>query len=61
MSSSRPIRTPTERRCERCGREESWDETIESWVIFGSNGESAVGEVHCLHEWDITGSFSPYE
>jgi len=45
---------PTERTCERCGREDVWDGDVESWVIDG-----APGDPHCLHEWDINGSYNP--
>ncbi|WP_435125169.1 HEWD family protein [Halobaculum sp. D14] len=49
------IRRPTERTCERCGREERWDEDDETWHIDGD-----AGDVYCIHEWDINGSFVPF-
>jgi len=52
------LRHPTERTCERCGREERFDETTGSWVV--ADGD-AVGGVYCIHEWDINGSFVPFE
>lgn len=55
------IRTPSKRVCEVCGRTEEWNPTKESWVITTVDGQSVVGDPHCIHEWDINGSFSPYE
>lgn len=49
------LRKPTTRRCEICGREETWDEDAENWRIDGE-----AGDTYCLHEWDITGAFSPF-
>lgn len=48
------LRRPTERTCLNCGRNEVWDGDAVNWVV-GSD----VGEVYCLHVWDITGEFSP--
>ena len=45
---------PTERICERCGREDVWDPERENWVIDGE-----AGHPHCLHEWDINGTYNP--
>ena len=53
------IRTPTRRDCELCGREEKWDKQVETWVIVRNEGQQAVGDPHCIHEWDINGAFSP--
>lgn len=54
------IRKPTERTCERCGRQEVW--SADSWrVADGDDGERAVGSLYCIHEWDIDGSFLPFE
>lgn len=50
------IRVPKERTCQRCGREEAWDEESENWVVAGD-----VGDVYCIHTWDITGEFAPLE
>lgn len=58
MMGRSPIRTPGRRECERCGRRESWDETAQSWALAT---EESVGDPHCIHEWDINGSFSPYK
>lgn len=55
------LRTPTRRECERCGRSERWDENGETWRIREEDGERLVGNPHCIHEWDITGSFTPIE
>ena len=47
------LKRPTERTCERCGRHEEWDDR--SWRVVES------GEVFCVHEWDIDGSFVPLQ
>ena len=49
------IRTPESRTCLDCGREEVWDEAEENWRVAGD----CVGEVYCIHDWDITGKFTP--
>lgn len=61
MMGRTPIRAPAKRECERCGRREAWNESGQSWVIARTNGENPVGDPHCIHEWDINGTFSPYE
>ena len=48
------IKPPSERACERCGREDVWDQDLQSWVIGG-----AEGDPYCLHEWDINGTYNP--
>ncbi|MFB6090467.1 MAG: HEWD family protein [Halobellus sp.] len=56
------LRTPTERTCERCGREEVWDDDAGTWRLAeGDDGEPVVGSPYCIHEWDINGSFVPFE
>ncbi|GAA0554040.1 hypothetical protein GCM10008994_31330 [Halorubrum ejinorense] len=50
------ITPPKERTCELCGREERWDEEADGWRITGT-----PGNVYCIHEWDINGSFVPLE
>ena len=50
------IRRPTDRACERCGRRERWDAEAETWRIADT-----AGDVYCIHEWDINGSFVPFE
>lgn len=50
---------PTERTCEQCGRHDVWDADADSWVIATDDGEKAVGNPYCLHEWDINGNYSP--
>ena len=52
---------PKERVCERCGRHDVWDEEAEAWLITTENDEKQVGNPHCLHEWDITGNYNPFE
>ncbi len=51
------IEPPEERRCERCGREEVWDDAAEKWVEDPE--AEAPGRPHCLHEWDINGTYRP--
>ncbi|APX95802.1 HEWD family protein [Natronorubrum daqingense] len=53
------VRTPTARVCERCERAEHWDTSLEAWQLVRENGEKQVGNPHCLHEWDINGTFNP--
>lgn len=53
------IEPPTRRSCERCGREDVWDEEANNWVIRVEGGERLVGDRHCIHEWDINGGYSP--
>ena len=50
------IRRPTDRTCERCGRQERWDDEREAWCVDGS-----AGGTYCIHEWDINGTFLPFE
>jgi hypothetical protein len=50
------IDPPSERTCERCGREDRWDDDRENWVIVGE-----VGDPNCIHEWDINGSYNPVD
>jgi len=47
------IRTPSERECTRCGRRERWSDDDGQWRIDGRGGDS-----HCVHAWDVTGSFA---
>ena len=51
------IRTPSERTCQDCDREEYWDDDEANWRIR----DDRVGNVHCIHSWDITGTFTPVE
>jgi len=53
------IDPPTERTCERCGREDVWNADRQTWVIRTADGEKRVGSPQCLHEWDINGAYSP--
>ncbi|MCG1003340.1 MULTISPECIES: HEWD family protein [Halobacterium] len=50
------IRAPKERTCTQCGRSERWDEETSNWRVDGE-----VGDVYCVHSWDVTGSFTPVE
>jgi len=51
------IRAPSERRCLRCGRRESWNDDVAAWRV----PEGEEGEVSCIHDWDVTGEFTPVE
>ena len=53
------IEPPTERECERCGRKAVWDDEHGVWRAVEENGERRVGQAHCLHEWDINGTYNP--
>jgi hypothetical protein len=50
------VRRPDERNCERCGRREQWDEAATSWRVADESGVA-----YCIHEWDINGSFLPFD
>jgi len=50
---------PKRRSCERCGRVERFDEDRTSWVAVTVDGERRRGKPHCVHEWDITGTYNP--
>jgi len=52
---------PSERVCERCGRHDEWDDDAGTWRIVTEDSEKQVGNPHCLHEWDINGSYNPLE
>jgi hypothetical protein len=52
---------PKQRTCERCGREDVWDESAQKWVVDDRDGEPNYGKPHCLHEWDINGAYNPLE
>jgi hypothetical protein len=56
-----PISVPQERHCERCGRQDVWDEQDATWRIAVVDGTKQFGNAQCLHEWDINGSFNPVE
>ncbi len=48
------ITPPQKRQCELCGRKERWDEDADGWRIADK-----PGNVYCIHEWDINGTFTP--
>ena len=54
MSERETPVAPNERECERCGRRDVWDGTDDHWRI------ARHGHRHCIHEWDIDGTYSPY-
>lgn len=53
-----PVRIlrPDRRECEHCGRVEQWNDDADAWRVA-----DAEGNVYCIHEWDINGSFLPFE
>jgi hypothetical protein len=51
------IRAPKERTCTECGRQEVFDEDDESWRV----ADDEVGDVYCVHAWDVTGTFTPIQ
>ena len=51
------IDPPQERECTCCGRQEVWDEARGTWAA--ENGGDGLGRPHCVHEWDISGAYSP--
>ncbi|WP_254862895.1 HEWD family protein [Halovivax gelatinilyticus] len=53
------IRTPEARRCERCGRIERWNQQRAGWELNNHDGRRQIGSPQCIHEWNITGNFSP--
>ncbi|MFB6069907.1 MAG: HEWD family protein [Halanaeroarchaeum sp.] len=53
---SAQIRSPSRRTCVRCGREEHYDDEASAWQVAAD-----VGDVYCIHSWDITGEFTPVE
>jgi hypothetical protein len=57
------LRTPTERTCERCGRIEVWEEEAGTWrlAVDEAGTPQTVGSPYCIHEWDINGTFAPFE
>jgi len=52
---------PTERKCERCGRVDVWDDDAETWVAVDTDGTRRRGGPYCVHEWDINGTYNPIE
>jgi len=55
------IISPRERECERCGRRDLWDDEHSTWRIAVVDDEKRAGNPHCLHEWDINGTFNPID
>jgi hypothetical protein len=58
---SAQLRKPSERTCERCGREEVWSEAAATWRVRRDEEDRpvAIGSRSCIHEWDIDGAFDP--
>lgn len=49
------IDPPETRTCERCGRQENWENG--TWRV----SKDKSGQTYCIHEWDITGDYSPIQ
>jgi len=50
---------PSERECLRCGRRDAWSEAESTWVAVEEDGTHRTGDPHCLHDWDIDGTYNP--
>lgn len=55
------LRPPRERKCERCGRRDVWDDDPPGWRIATSDDDRRVGDPFCIHEWDVNGSYNPFD
>jgi len=53
------INPPHERCCKRCDRVEVWDDEQMVWVAKRVETARRRGTPYCVHEWDITGNYSP--
>lgn len=53
------LNPPTRRTCQRCGREDVWDDETIEWRIRTDGDRKLAGNPFCLHEWDITGTHKP--
>jgi len=53
---------PQQRVCEICGRTDVWDGDNHIWrIATDDDGTKLAGSRFCLHEWDINGSFNPFD
>ncbi len=57
----REVHPPSERECERCGRRDVRDEDTGHWRIVTVDGEQRAGDPFCIHEWDVTGKYNPFD
>lgn len=57
----RELYPPKERTCERCGRRDRWDEAADHWTIVEEDGDRQAGDPYCIHEWNITAAYNPFE
>lgn len=53
------VQPPSQRECLRCGRRDTWSDAAATWVAVEEDGECLRGRPHCLHDWNINGSFNP--
>ena len=54
------LHPPDERTCERCGRQDVWDDASGHWRIVEADGEKLAGDPFCVHEWDVTATYNPF-
>ncbi|PSP79647.1 hypothetical protein BRC81_03845 [Halobacteriales archaeon QS_1_68_20] len=52
---------PDERECTRCGRRDVRDGETGHWRIVTEDGEKLAGDPFCVHEWDVTGNYNPFD
>lgn len=57
--SDATLRHPHDRTCELCSRTERWDG--ETWRVVREDDDPLLGDLYCIHEWDINGAFVPVE
>lgn len=59
IADDQDIRAPSVRRCERCGRVEQWNSRRTTWECRRPSEKGPAETRHCIHEWNVTGSFCP--
>lgn len=59
--TERELQPPRARECERCGRRDVWDDESPHWRIATIDGDGRAGDPFCIHEWDVNGSYNPFE
>jgi hypothetical protein len=52
---------PRERRCERCGRRDEWDDATGHWQVVAGDDGPLAGDPYCIHEWDVTAAYNPLD
>lgn len=59
--AEREVHPPRERECMRCGRRDVLDEDTGHWQIATVDGDKRAGDPFCIHEWDVTGNYNPFD